>query len=118
MHELRRTNDGVDRAGIAAMVTTDAGAFVDHGHGRDCRFGQRHDVFRKQARKPADRFVATRRTQVDGSDTVDDRLGIRPTAREAALGTLCLRQQVIDLFDKIAFGGRQASVGDREAHAR
>ena len=118
MHEVWRADDGVDRAGIAAVVTTDALRLVndsDRLHGILC---QRHNVFAEQARETAHGFVATGRAEVDGRGSFDDGLGVRATAGEATLSALRLRKHVVYLLDEISVRGRQAPVGKSEPNAR
>jgi hypothetical protein len=52
MHELRRANDRVDRAGVAAMKTAYARSLVNDGNGGIDSLLQRDDVSPKQAGQP------------------------------------------------------------------
>jgi hypothetical protein len=118
VHELVRTDDRVDRAGITAVVATDARSLVNNGNRWYDALGQRYGLFAEESCQSANRVITAGRAQVDCGRTLDNGGRIRPAAWITALGALRLRQQVIDLLHEVAIGWRQATGGKAQCKAR
>ena len=101
MHELRRTNDSVDRAGVAAQQATDAGRFVDNGNSINGCFRKWYFIPAEQTGKPPNRVFAAWRAQVYGGRAIDHCGRVGEAAGVTALGALCLRQQFIHLLYQV-----------------
>ena len=114
MHGTGSPDDGVHRAGLNALGAADAVGFVNVGHLAH-RFddgfaaqGLRLDV--EQFGQLQHHLLATRRAFVDHL-TVGDRFGIRTTAGVAALATLALWQDLVDLLGHRIFFYFKAACG-------
>ena len=114
---LFRSDDGIDGAGITAVVAADACGFVDDCDSLDRRGRQRLGIASQEASHPADRILATRRAEVDCGRTVDHGGGIRATPGVTTLRALGLRQEVIHLLHEVAVRWRQAAVRIGQADA-
>jgi hypothetical protein len=101
VHELVRTDNGVDRTCVAAVKAANARGLIDNGHRRYYALGQGNNFSAKQTRKPPNRVIAAGRAEVDCSSSVDHRRSIRSAPGVATLGALRLRQQFIDLFHEV-----------------
>jgi len=109
-----RANNGINGTGIAAMRAADAQGFIDDRNRWLRRGDERLDVSAKKIGKSPHRFFAARRAEVDCRAAVDNCCGIRATSGKAALSALCLRKQVIDLFDQGALVVGQFACGETE----
>jgi hypothetical protein len=101
MHKFVRANDGVGGTGLQAFCAADASFFIDD---RD-PVGLRHAACRiewkyfsvEQRGECGDTGVTARRAAIYWRFVGGDCLGVRHTTLVAALGTLRLRQDRIDL---------------------
>jgi hypothetical protein len=118
VHELGRADDGVDRAGIAAMKAADAVGFVNDGNGPGHGCDERQRIPAEKASEATNRLVAAGRAKIDGCGTVDDGLRVWAATGVATLRALRLRQEFIDLFDEIILASWQALPGDCENDSR
>ena len=102
MHVLMRAANGVNRASRSAVGAPDAERLVDNGDldGR-CRLCQRFRIPAKEFSEARYRIVAAWRTQIDRGAAIHDGLGVRTAPGVAALGTLRLWQQRVDLIDDL-----------------
>jgi hypothetical protein len=91
VHQLMSANDGIDRARIAAVHTTNAGAFIDNGDTWPHRLGEWEHVFAQQLREAFDGCLPAGRAQINVSARLNDCGGIRAAARVATLCALRLR---------------------------
>jgi hypothetical protein len=91
------------------MCAADAKALVDHSNATLKRrlFRQRQNFRTKQLSQAPHGLVATRRAEIYADAILDNSGSVRSAPRIAALGALCLRQQVIDLLDKAGRFRRQ-----------
>src|SRR5690606_34487055 len=92
MHRLWNADDRIDGARTGTQIAADAERLVDpcdavHARAAEARV-ERARVAAEHLRERADRRIAARRAAVDVRAAGDDRLGIRPTAGEAALRAL------------------------------
>ena len=110
---MMRANDRIDRAGGAAMCTSDTAIFVNECNA--ARLGslldQWQDIFAEQISQPAHCLVAAWRAEIDRHTVVDNRGGIRAAARVTALRTLCLRQQIVYLLNEVGGLRGQRTIG-------
>jgi hypothetical protein len=113
MHELAGTDDGIDRANIPAIGAADAKCLADHCESGLFRrdLGKRDRITAEEIGEPLHGFVPARRAQVDGCVILDDCKGIRAATGIAALRTLCLRQQLVDLLNQWIAIRRQPAGG-------
>jgi hypothetical protein len=112
-----RANNGIDRAGIAAMCTSDTPRFVDDGHRRHDRLLEWNNVTAEKIGQFVDCFLSTRWAEVNSSSSVDNSSCEGPAAGESTLRALCLWKKFIDLLDKIAVAGRQSAGRKTEANS-
>ena len=103
------TDDRVDGTGIATMRAADAKGFVNNGDRRHHNFSERDRVSAKQIGQALDSLIAAGRTQIDGDSVFNDSCRIRSASWISTLRALCLRQHVVDLFDKISLIRWQAA---------
>jgi hypothetical protein len=118
MHHLMSPDDGIDRAGTAAMGATDTQCFIDNCDGLDhvrvwcvCEW---HKIPAQQCRESSNGIVAARRAKIDVSAPLDDRGRVRPATGEATLSTLRLGQQVVNLVDDVIGLRGKLSIGETE----
>jgi hypothetical protein len=111
VHQLVRTDNGIDGAGIAAMHATNTKRFVNNGNGplKRSLLRQWQWFGAKQCCKSPDSLIAAGRAQVNRGFSVDDRLRIGAATRVTTLRALCLRQDLIDLVDECVRVGRQTA---------
>jgi hypothetical protein len=95
------TDDGIDRTGISAMSAADTQRFINNGDGGRDGLRQRYDFPAEQIGKPTYRVLAARRAKVNSRVAIHKGGRERSTTGKAALSTLGLRKQVIDLFHQI-----------------
>lgn len=118
MHELVCPDNRVDRAGSPAVVATDTGELVNNSDGRDDALCEWNDFSAEQSSEPSNRVVTSGRAEIDCRRAVDHSSCEGSATRISALGTLCLRQQFIDLLHKVAFVRRQAPLCVTQGAAR
>src|SRR5262249_38313989 len=106
VHQLRRADDRIHRAGADAQRAADAARLVyQRDAARSLDAVPRVERLRfpaEQRRELADPGFATGRALVDVGLAGRDRLGVAPAARVAALGALRLRQQRVDALGQRA----------------
>jgi hypothetical protein len=100
MHQLRRTNNGVDRTGLDALHAADANIFVDdHNLWRllvaNCGI-QRQRVLAEQISEVPYRRCSAWRALIDRHFVPGDCLRVWLATSISALAALSLRQQCID----------------------
>ena len=102
MHEMVCPNDGIDRTDVPAIGAANTKCLIDYCECIRfvCGIGKRDGIAPQKICQSLDRFFATGRASVDRCIVFDDCQSIRPAAGIAALRTLCLRQQFVDLFDE------------------
>lgn len=108
VHQLLRTNNRIDGTGATAVGATDAKSFINDGNNATGSrlFGKRQCVFTQQAGDALNGIVAARRAEIDCDVGLDDGRRVRAATRIATLRALGLRQQFIDLLDKLVGVGR------------
>jgi len=108
MHLLGGTENGIDRTGLNALGAANALVFTDKGNSGYGFFGavfgvQRLRFYAEQIGQRLNRPFAAGRAFID-LFTAGNGFGVGLTTRIAALTTLGLRQQVVDLIDnRVAF---------------
>ncbi len=101
------------------MGAADAPRFVDHSDPLwRLRRRQSRYVSTKQLSKSPDCNFTAGRAEINGDALINNRFRVRPAPWIAALGTLGLRQQVIDPVDEIRLPGREVSVCSGERNTR
>lgn len=114
MHQLVRTDDGVDRAGVETFPATDATRFIDkRAAARMSRTDRGIEPFRwytEQLRQTVNGGVAAGRATVDVGFAARDGFRVVAAAGIAASGALSLWQPSVDAVDDFRnpFGRRHA----------
>ena len=108
MKVLCGTQDSIDRAGFDADSAANALVLIDEGHAGSLLFGSalahRQGLDTQQVGHGEHGAFTAGRAEIDGGFTAGDSIGERTAAGVAALTTLALWQQAIDLFgNRIAF---------------
>jgi hypothetical protein len=103
VHQLLRTNNGIDGTRATAVGAADAKSFINDGNTASGSglVHKRQYVFTQQAGETLNRILAARRAKVDCNVGLDDGRRVRPATRIATLRALSLRQQFIDLLDEL-----------------
>src|SRR5690606_28186526 len=124
---VRYADDRVDRTGARAEIAADAERLVDTRnplHARVAEAGiERARIAAEELGERTNRRLAPGRAAVDVCVAFEDRLGIRPTPRIAALRALYPRQEPLDALDRVVgpFGqqtrGRDQRRREREREA-
>lgn len=103
VHLLRRADDRIDRTRLNAQGAADAARFVDTREPERAiaaaAWIQRKRRTTCQCRKRLDAGVTARWATIDLGLAGANRFGVRQAAIEAALATLRLRQERVDLLD-------------------
>jgi hypothetical protein len=83
------------------MRAADTQCFVDDSNSRRDGFCEHNGIPSEQLGKSSHRVLAAWRAKINSRFTVNDRCGVRPATRIAALRTLRLRKKVIDLLHEV-----------------
>ncbi len=104
MHQLRCTDDRIDRAGLNAQRAADALSFLNRGNAFWCRNAkigiERLGVAPQQRRERAHTVLTAGRTLINIRFPARDRFRVRPAAGIPATRALRLREQRFDMFDQ------------------